>query len=439
MNAIEERILRVIDQRAEDIIGFAEETFHTAEAGFCEARTAARVAAFMQSLGLQTEEHLAVTGVRARIGRAGGPVACVIGELDGIYCKDHPFSDRQTGMSHACGHHMQLAVLLGAACALSDPQVLASLDGAVDLLAVPAEEHVGTERRKCLMAAGKIYACCGKSELLCNGALDNVDLALTTHAHMVPCDREFLLGNPSSNGYISKTIRLLGKASHAAIAPHEGVNALDAASLGFSALGMLRSTFREQDYVRAHFIMTKGGTATNVVPDEVVIEGQVRAKTMEAMRGASEKVNRAFQAGAYAFGARAELIDEQGYLPVRYLAAVPAQIEAAKLLRPEADFETVTPFVHNAACTDVGDLTHVLPVVNFSMGGFTGSLHSADFTVTDANQAYILPAKLMALTVYRLLKDGATQAREVMANFQPAFTRAEYREYVEAFYRTQEP
>ena len=59
--------------------------------------------------------------------------------------------------------------------------------------------------------------------------------------------------------------------------------------------------------------------------------------------------------------------------------------------------------------------------------------------MTDANQAYILPAKLMALTVYQLLKDGAKQARAVMANFQPVFTRAEYRDYVEAFYRTQEP
>lgn len=56
-----------------------------------------------------------------------------------------------------------------------------------------------------------------------------------------------------------KVIRVLGKASHAAGAPEKGVNALSAASLGLQALGLNRETFRDEDCVRVHPIITKGG------------------------------------------------------------------------------------------------------------------------------------------------------------------------------------
>ena len=76
--------------------------------------------------------------------------------------------------------------------------------------------------------------------------------------------------------------------------------------------------------------------------------------------------------------------------------------------------------------TDVGDLSQVLPVVNFTHGGVSGALHGADFVVTDEEKAYLVPAKMMALTVYHLLRDGAAGARAVMEEFTPVFTRESY-------------
>jgi hypothetical protein len=60
------------------------------------------------------------------------------------------------------------------------------------------------------------------------------------------------------------------------------------------------------------------------------------------------------------------------------------------------------------------------------MGGFFGTLHSAEFEIADKNAAYILPAKIMALTVIDLLFNGAEGALSVKNNFVPKMTKEEY-------------
>ena len=75
-----------------------------------------------------------------------------------------------------------------------------------------------------------------------------------------------MLGNSACTGFVGKTVYLHGKAAHAAAAPHMGVNALNAACLGMSALGMIRETFEEKDCVRVHPYIREGGEAINVVP-----------------------------------------------------------------------------------------------------------------------------------------------------------------------------
>ena len=67
------------------------------------------------------------------------------------------------------------------------------------------------------------------------------------------------------------------------------------------------------------------------------------------------------------------------------------------------------------------------------MGGFCGTLHGADFRITDPQKAYIVPAKMMALTAYHLLKDQAKQAYEFMDSYKPMMTRKEYCDYIDKF------
>ncbi len=430
MNETEQRICGCIDAHAQQLIAFAEDIYSHAELGYTEHRTAEKVADWLTSCGFEVQTGLANTGIKASLG-THSPSICLIGELDGIRSPEHPLAVPATGMSHACGHHMQLAALAGAALALSQPEVAAQLDGRAVFLAVPCEEHVPMNRLEQLRKEHIATCCGGKPELLLRGAFDDIDAAITTHAHMVPCQSDFLLGCNSTSGFLSKLIHIKGKASHTAIAPEKGINALDVVTLARSAVGMLRSTFRDQDCIRIGEIVRMGNSAINVVPHEVTVDLQVRAKTWDALQDANEKINRAYRGAAYAFGADITIQDDMGYLPTIPAQPCPALRSAASLL--SATSEPVNPAVHNAASTDVGDLSHRMPIINFTYGGFSGTLHGADFRITDKTKAYLLPAKLAALTMYRLLRNGAAEAKSLLSSFHPAMTAEEYRAYAQKF------
>ncbi|NLG53897.1 MAG: amidohydrolase [Clostridiales bacterium] len=429
MDPYEKKIIDLIDENADRIISFARDVAKSGEASFFEFETARKVKEFLESLGLPVKFGIAVTGVKAETSGKRGPTVGIIGELDGIRCPAHPQAVPDTGISHACGHNAQMAIMLGAAIALSDESVSDRLFGNVAFLAIPAEEHVDSEVCDSLLEQGKLSIPSGKAEWVYLGELDDVDIAITTHVHMVPSNSDLLLGNNASTGTIGKKITIHGKAAHAAAAPHLAVNALNAASLGLSALGMLRETFREKDFVRVHPIIKKGGTAVNVVPDEVIIETMVRAGNIEAMLETDRKVDTAFTCSAAALGASCEIKNYIGKLPVIETPPCRALSDAARILSDKADISDIAPNVQNAASTDVGDLTHIMPVINFSHGGFEGALHSADFKICDEYKAYILPAKLAALTVYNLLKDNAENADELIKSFKPKLSRADYIKY----------
>ena len=131
-------------------------------------------------------------------------------------------------------------------------------------------------------------------------------------------------------GSVSYT-HLKGKAAHAAGSPHLGVDALNAAALGLTALQYQRETFQDKDTVRVHPIMTKGGDLVNVIPNEAIIETLVRANNTKAILDASEKTDRAFLAGAVAVGAKVEIETMPGYLPTIPVDAPEELVEAAKL------------------------------------------------------------------------------------------------------------
>ena len=110
----------------------------------------------------------------------------------------------------------------------------------------------------------------------------------------------------SANGLVAKRARFMGRASHAGAAPERGINALNAATLALQAIHMQRETFRDEDHIRVHPIVTHGGTTINVVPADVRLETFVRGTSYDAIADAAAKVDRALKAGALAVGARVE-------------------------------------------------------------------------------------------------------------------------------------
>lgn len=432
MDPIEERIIHIIEEHRKEIEIFAKDIEAHPEPGFYEERTAAHIAAFLRTLGLNTQEHLARTGVRADWMEQDGPNVTIISEMDAIGCRKHPMADLNNGTAHACGHHAQVAAMIGAALALTDEEVRASLSGSVSFFSVPAEEYIDAGKRKHLRDSGIGFPGSGKSELIRTGAFRNSDILLTTHVHMVPVEEDLYLGNPSCNGFMAEEVVVKGKAAHAAIAPWDGVNALSIASSAIQMMGLMRETFRETDHVRLHNVIRKAGDVINSVPDEAVIETKVRASSLERIREIQNMVNRAYDGAAYAFGGSVEKELLQGYMPVRYRAADEVMIESAKLLG--CSYRTVNSGDFNNACTDVGDLTQIFPVLNFTFGGFEGTLHSPEFRIVDSDLAYIRPAKMLALTTYRLLRGKAEEAEKIIKNYSSVFDRESYCTYIKEHY-----
>ena len=436
MDRLEQKILNMIDEHAEELEALASKVYHNAERGFAEYETAKAAAEFLRKYGMDPCEGLALTGVKANINESDGPTIALIGELDGIGCPAHPDA-APTGISHACGHEAQLVAIHGAAMALSDPEVKEALGGKAVCFAVPAEENLSAEIRAELAKEGVIFNG-GKSELIRRGEFDDIDISVTSHVHMLQgVESDLLLGNVACTGFMSKSVHMKGKAAHAAQAPHDGINALNAATLGFNAMSMIRETFQEKDAVRVHGQIRDDGFPCQTIPDHVLVDLMVRAKTLDAIKKTAEKVDRAYTGAAYAIGAEAEIVTTQGYLPIIARHADQVLIDAAEVLKEERQdltIENITDDMINFASTDVGDLTHIMPVLNFTFSGAEGALHSKDYRITDPYKLHIMPAKMMAITAYRLLKDGAAEAKAIVENFEPVMTKEEYMEYAQALH-----
>ncbi len=422
---LKQRIDAAIDGRAGEIIGLGEQIRKNPELGFKEVKTARLVEETFGKLGLAPRGGLAMTGVRADVaGRAGdGPTFALLGELDALVVTGHPVADPQTGAAHACGHNAQVAGLLGAAMGLLDSQAFDHLAGRVVFFAVPAEEYGDVEWRVAQARAGKLEFLGGKPELLRLGHFDDVDLSMMIHTTSRAEDGK--TGVPASNnGCIVKTVRYIGKASHAGGAPHLGVNALYAAQIGLAAVNAVRETFRDEDTIRVHPIITHGGSQVNVIPGEVRLETYVRGRTVEAILDANRKVDRAFRAGALALGAKVEIETLPGYMPMTCDATMATMYRETMV--PVVGEEHYRQIGHRTGSTDMGDLSMVMPVLHPYMGGATGSGHGADFQIVDHTLAYLGTAKALAAMVVDLLADGAAGGRQVLKAAKPPMTREQY-------------
>ncbi len=422
---LKQRVYAAIDGRAREIIGIGEQIRRHPELGFKEVRTAALVAETFDRLGLQPKTGLALTGVRADLpgGAGAGPSFALLGELDGLVVAGHPEADPATGAAHACGHNAQLAGLLGAAMGLLDAGIADQLAGRLVFFAVPAEEYGDIGWRVEQARAGRLEFLGGKPELLRLGHLDDIDLAMMIHLTARPEDRKAAVPT-THNGCVVKTIRYIGKAAHAGGAPHRGINALYAAQIGLAAINAIRETFRDEDTIRVHPIITHGGSQVNVIPAEVRLETYVRGKSIEAILDAEAKVDRALRAGALALGAQVEIETLPGYLPMSCDATLGAMFrDNAVTFFGEEHFTVVG---HRTGSTDMGDLSQVMPVLHPYMGGAHGSAHAADYAIVDPELAYVGMAKMLAAMAVDLLADGAAGARAVLAAAKPPMTRESY-------------
>ena len=425
---LKRRAEELIDAKADELVALAQTILKNPEPGFREFKTGKLVAEQFGKLGLQPRSGLAITGVRAdATGRTPGPTLALLGELDSLIVAEHPHADSETAAAHACGHHCQIAMMLGAASALTQPDVLDNLAGRIAFMAVPAEEYIEIEYRDGLRRDGKLEFLGGKPEMVRIGEFDDVDLAMMLHTTANPAEKLMCISN-TNNGTVAKRIQFLGKGAHAGGAPHLGINALNAATMAMTAINYNRETFRDDDSIRVHPIITKGGEAVSAVPADVRMETFVRGRTLEALMDANTKVDRALKAGAMAVGGSVKIQTIPGYMPLQQHKGM-ADIFRANAVNLVGE-ENIGYVHHRGGSTDMGDLSHLMPVIHPYVGGATGVGHSATYLIEDYSLAVIKGAKALAYTIIDILGDGASHGNSIVGGQRADMTIPEYLKFM---------
>ena len=422
-----EKIITAVEKHRKLILDTERYIWAHPETGYKELETSAYMEEQFRALGYEIVKPEGITGFYADLdtGREG-PKLLILAELDSILCATHKDADPVTGAVHSCGHNAQCAAFLGVAAALKEDGMLDGLCGSIRLCAVPAEELLEIEYRSKLKDEGKIKYLCGKSEFLHRGCFDGVDLAFMVHT-----SRSFTAG-VGSVGCIVKRILYKGVAAHAGSSPWNGKNALYAATCGLQAVNAIRETFRDEEHIRVHPIITNGGSMVNAIPDTVTLESYIRGVSFAAMEDANKKVNRALIGAAYSIGANIEIIDRAGYSPLNNSTdMLYAAKEAFETLFDGEEF-TVTQN-RSTGSTDMGDLCCIMPVIHPYASGAEGTSHGSDYRVADPEAACIKNAKWQVSLVGVLLGGGAARAKKIVAEYRPLFgSKEEYFAYVES-------
>lgn len=421
------QLAQAVEKHKEQILAAQSAIWAQPETGYREEKTAQYLQAAFESLGYTVTTADGIPGFYTVMdtGRPG-PEVLVLGELDALLCPEHPHANPQTGAAHCCGHSAQCAALLGIAAALTEPEVADALCGRIRLCAVPAEELIELEYRAALQAAETVRYFTGKREFLYRGYFDGVDMAMMVHTHQgnsMVCDR-------GAVGCTVKQVVYRGRSAHAGGNPWDGCNALYAATQGLSAVNAIRETFREEELIRVHPIITQGGTAVNAIPDEVAVEAYVRGSSFDAIHEANNRVNRALCGAALSLGAHVEITDTSGYAPLhndKLWADIARQAAAVLPDIPFSYYDSV-----GSGSTDMGDLSCVMPVLHAYMPGASGLSHGADYAVDDAEKACVGSAKWQVAMLVLLLQNGAANAKAILQTAKPPFaSKAAYFSYLE--------
>ena len=417
-----------IADNADAIKEVGEHIWKHPEPGYREVKTSAYLAGKLEELGLTVKRGLALTGFRADIDTGKpGPVLAVLGELDSLILPNHPDCDKQTGAVHACGHNASCASLYGTAVGLVKSGALKSMCGKIALVASPAEEGIEMDYRTELIRQGKIGSIAGKSQLIREGVFDDVGLAYMHHLGG-------RFGYNDHNGCINKTITFHGKSCHAA-SPQNGINALNAATLALNAIALLRESYSNDAYVRIHGIITKGGDAINIIPDEITMDYMLRAPALDKMLKLNDRFDHAVLYAAKATECEATVRTLNGYMPLLDDEELGAMLgKTAEELFPGIEYGYNRTFL--ASSTDMGDIGTVLPAVHGYTPGGRGTGHGTDYGIADPQAAYVDSSLLSASLAAKLLYGDAAPAKKIAAQRDGLISIPEYIKIIDQVNRT---
>lgn len=299
--------------------------------------------------------------------------------------------DALPGIGHGCGHNVIAAAGLGAGLAAG--RLAQELGGRVRLLGTPAEEGGG-----------------GKITMARNGAFRSGEAALMLH----PADADLL--KMSSIAVHTMEVSYEGRAAHAAAAPWEGRNALDAAVLGYMNVAALRQHIQPTE--RVHGIFTEAGEKPNIVPRRAAATWYVRSGTLGSLQPLKARVMSCLEGAAQACGCSMTAVwDDHAYADVRDNTALVDSYarNMAHLGRTVHDPDAVGRRV--VGSTDMGNISYLMPSIHpmIKIAPDGVAIHTEEFASyarsASADEAIVAGAKALALTVVDFWRDQELRDR----------------------------
>lgn len=383
---LKKSVCRDIDARTSDLVSISHQLHERPETNFEEHFAHQILTDYISDSKISVKRGAfdLDTAFDVRIKGGSGPTVAVLSEYDAL-----------PGIGHACGHNIIATAGLGAGMALA--AVVEQCGGNLVFMGTPAEEGGG-----------------GKIEMARKGAFNGVDAAMMIH----PADAD--LARMNAIAIQNLFVKFHGLAAHAAVSPHKGKNALDAAVLGYMNIAALRQHILPTE--RIHGIFTNSGDKPNIVPRETEMDWYVRSPTIETLQPLKERVAHCLEGGAMAAGCTvsfdwkkntfADLVDNLPLLD--------------SYIRNAAQFGRMMTSEYLAGTgggsTDMGNISYLVPsihpMVQVAPSGV--SLHSAafaDYTKgEEASKAIVDGAKIMAMTAIDMWTSNSLQ-QEVKAAF----------------------
>jgi amidohydrolase len=377
-------IASAVDENCSNLRQISLDIHANPELGFKEFKAAARLTEFLEQNEFFIERNYCQlpTAFRASYGR-GEPRIAFLAEYDAL-----------PELDHACGHNIIAACAVGAGVAAK--MAVDYCGGTVLVIGTPAEEVFG-----------------GKIKMLEQGAFKDLSTAMLVHPGQYNSAVFYTFAAQGLD------VEFFGRAAHAAAAPEDGVNALEAMILSFVNINSLRQ--HVYDNSRIHGIITNGGEMVNVVPSYTSASLLVRSRLDIYLDELKQKVLDCFLGAAKASGARLEY----KWADIRY-ATMRNNSTLTELFSQNMQSlgrDVISPRPDRLqGSTDMGNVSHLIPSIHAIIDiASDRSFHTPEFALAarseEGNRSIIDGAKALAMTFVDLVTDD-TNLSKVRYEFQ---------------------
>lgn len=364
-------LFKEIDSLSEVLFKISDYIHDNPETGNQEFEAMKTITDTLQSYNFKIEKGVAgleTAFIATYETKSGGPVFGLLCEYDAL--KD---------LGHGCGHNLQSPSVIGAAIALS--RQLGERAATIKVIGTPAEETTS-----------------GKIPMTKAGVFDDLDIALMMHGG----DRTTVDGR--SLAVDNFEFEFIGKESHAAVSPEQGISALDGVLMTFNGIEYLREHVRSD--VRIHGIITDGGKAPNIVPGRAVAKFSIRARDRNYLNTVVERVLNVARGAALATGTQ---------LNIKQLKSLESKLNVQSLndlLLENARIsgaKNITPPREHTGSTDFSIVTHRVPgaCIRVAFVPFGTSNHTKEWVKAsksqEGNEAILVAAKALGGTCLDLI------------------------------------